>query len=80
MPDPSIKDWTVDGVLAHAEQVAAEEEVFYYSGEISVLFRCQDVETVDSEVLILIVHDRRNPPHMFIADTFCFNLQCSFMH
>ena len=29
-PDPSIKDWTVDGVLAHAEKVAAEEEVRRY--------------------------------------------------
>ncbi|KAG0579062.1 hypothetical protein M758_4G070800 [Ceratodon purpureus] len=28
-PDPSVKDWSVDGVLAHAEQLAAEEEATY---------------------------------------------------
>lgn len=26
-PDVSVKEWTVDGLLAHTEQVAAEEEV-----------------------------------------------------
>lgn len=36
-PDPSIKDWTVDGFLAHAKQVAAEEEVLHHSGEIFTL-------------------------------------------
>jgi len=38
-PDPSIKDWTVDGVVAHAAQVAAEEEVFSYSEENSCPFQ-----------------------------------------
>lgn len=28
-PDPSIKDWTVDGIVAHAEQVAEAEEAAY---------------------------------------------------
>lgn len=28
-PDPSIKDWTVDGVLSYAEQLAAEEGAAY---------------------------------------------------
>lgn len=31
-PDPSIKDWTVDGVLSYAEQLAAEEGVRRYYG------------------------------------------------
>ncbi len=27
-PDPSVADWTVDGLLAHADRLAAQEEVF----------------------------------------------------
>lgn len=28
-PDVSVKEWTVDGLLAHTEQAAAEEEVIH---------------------------------------------------
>lgn len=30
--DPAIKDWTVDGVLSHAQKLAAEEEVRHCPG------------------------------------------------
>jgi basic membrane lipoprotein Med (substrate-binding protein (PBP1-ABC) superfamily) len=28
-PDPSVADWTVDGLLAHADRLAAQEEASY---------------------------------------------------
>jgi hypothetical protein len=67
-PDPSIKDWTVDGVMAHAEQLAAEEEVRSYYGETSVLADFKALNCC-SKVRSLIVHACTGSPRMFVATT-----------